>query len=488
MLIASYIMGWCLGGISLMMMFPVFYGLINGENAQAMAFMNSAVVLFFIAGSLVLALHRDQLTLTRRHQLLILIGIWFLLPLGAGLPYFLTGTVNSYSGAYFEAVSAYTTTGASLIENLTSVPRTIILWRALLQWTGGLTTLLMLSFIIGRIMGTELFGRDTRSIIQSNSGTSIDLENTFATILPLYFGLTLACYLLLLIAGIPTFDAFCLALSTLSTGGYMPREGSISLYGSPMAELVLACFMFFGAVSVIWVKALFERNRNILTRTSEPLWIAMAIMGLGVIFSLLFIAKINSPGVYTILHSITLGLASAASLVTTSGFIIGSPDEISLPYILLLLIALIGGGRYSTAGGIKFNRFLTMLDLTQRELKKLLYPHSIHRTFFGSEDRDQQVRSSVWSIFTIAVLFIVLIVMGLSYFGVPLDAALMLSVSSFSNFGPAYDMVKSAAPDAYPSIEAAGGKAQFLLCIAMIVGRVETLVLLGLLNLAIWRK
>ncbi len=488
MLATIYILGWCLGGLSLSMMIPAFFGLIVGEKAAAMAFMNSSVALFFLAGGLIFALHQEKLSIGRKQQLLIVLGIWFLLPVGAGLPYYLTGTVEGFAAAYFEAVSGFTTTGATLLKGLSDVPRSIILWRSLLQWLGGLTTLLMLSFLIGRIMGVELFGRDTRSIIQSNSGTSMDLEKTVTTILPLYFGLTALCFVLLLVFDIPAFDALCLSLSALSTGGYMPREGSFALYGSPMAELSLSVFMFLGAVSVIWVKALLDRNRNILSRTSEPGWIALAILVMGLVLAALILLRSTSVTFPAVLHALTLGIASAASVITTTGFIFGNQDQVVLPYILLLILALVGGGRYSTAGGLKFNRVLTMLDLSRRELQNLLYPHGIHPNLYGSKSRDQFVRRSIWSIFSITILFLVVMILALSYLGIPLNAALMAAVSSFSNFGPAYEMARPVTPDAYPQLAAIDPRAQLVLCVGMIVGRVETLIILGLLNLAIWRK
>ena len=488
MLATSYIMGWCLGGLSLSMMIPAFFALSIGEKPQAMALMNSSVALFFLAGGLIFALHQEKMTIGRKQQLLVVLGVWFLLPIGAGMPFYLTDTAGSFSAAYFEAVSAFTTTGSSLIKNISDVPRSIILWRSLLQWLGGLTTLLMLSFILGRIMGIELFGRDTRSIIHTNTITSMDLEKTVGTILPLYLGLTVVCYVLLVIFGISSFDAFCLSLSTLSTGGYMPREGALSLYGSPLAELTLAIFMFLGAVSLIWVKALIDRNKNVLARSNEPIYIGLTILFMGLVLAVLILSKTTSPDLFSVIHSLTLGIASAASVITTTGFIFGNQDQFFLPYLLILIIALIGGGRYSTSGGLKFSRVLTMLELSGRELQNLLYPHGIHPNQYGSKNRDQFVRLSIWSIFSVTIFFLVTLVLILSYLGVPLNAALLVSVSSLSNFGPAYEMIRPGEQGVFPTLVEMGTTAHFLLCIGMIIGRVESLVVLGLLNLAIWRK
>ncbi len=488
MLATIYILGWCLGGMSLSMMAPAFFALATGEDKHAMAFLNSSVALFFLAGGLIFALHQEKLVIGRKQQFLIVPGVWFLLPLGAAIPLFLTGTADNFSEAYFEAVSGFTTTGATLIENLSDIPSSVILWRAELQWLGGLTTILTLSFLLGRLMGMELFGRDTRSVILANTGSSLDLEKTVATILPLYLGLTILCCVLLLISGIPAFDALCLSLSTLSTGGFMPREGPISLYGSPLAELTLTIFMFFAAVSIIWVKALVELNKNILARTREPLWIAITILVLGLIFSASILMESGNTGFSTFVHIVTLEVASAASLVTTTGFVFENTDQFSVPYLLLLVIALIGGGRYSTAGGIKFNRVLIMFDLSKRELQKLLYPHGTHPVRYGNEERDEYVRRSIWSIFTITILFLVATLLILSYLGVPLNAALMASVSSFSNFGPAYEMARLDAGDSFLALAEMGPGVHIVLCVAMIAGRVETLVVLGLFNLTIWRK
>jgi len=488
MLIAGYILGWCLGGISFAMLAPAIYALLVGETPQAMAFMNSSVALFFLAGGLIFSLHQEKLTIGRRQQLLIVLGIWGVLPLGAALPYYLSGALNSYSQAYFEAVSAYTTTGASTFGKLSEIPRSIILWRSLLQWLGGLTTLLTLSFIIGRIMGAELFGRDASMIIQSNRGSSHDLENTFATILPLYLGLTIVCFLLLILFDIPVFDAFCLSLTTLSTGGLAPSDGAISLYGSPAAELTLAFFMFLGAVSLVWVKALIDRNRDVLKRTYEPVWILFFILALGILFAVGIIGNNTGGNLFSIIHGITLGVASAASLITTTGFAFANPDQVSIPYLLLLPIAMVGGGRYSTAGGLKFNRVLTMFDLSWRELRKLLYPHGVNRPLYGSESREKHVRQSIWSIFTVTLMAIIAIVLALSYIDIPLTGAVMAAVGAFGNFGPAYDIVRELDPKAIPAVADMSANAQMILCFGMIFGRVESLILLGLLNFAIWRK
>lgn len=488
MITAAFILGWCFGGMSMMMMVPAMFALWIGEQHEAMAFMNAAVGLFVLAGVLIFALHKDHLSLGRRQQLLIVIGLWILLPAGAGIPFYVGGSLPTISQAYFEAVSGFTTTGATLFKSLTGVPQSVILWRSLIQWMGGLTTLLTVSFIVGRLLGDELFGKDASSIIQSSSGGSRDLQNAVTEILPVYAGLTLLCYALLVLAGIPMFDALCLSLSTLSTGGYMPRDGSIALYGSPAAELTLTIFMFLGAVSIIWVKALVRRNKPILARNYEPLGIGIVILVLGLVFAVSLLTRSPSRDVFSFVHGLTLGFASAASLISTTGFVFGNEGEITMPYFLLFAIALVGGGSYSTAGGIKFSRLATMLDLSRRELTRLLYPHSVGKRRHGSEVRDANVRRSVWSIFAVTVVTLVVMVLILSYHGVPPAAALLAAISSMSNFGPAYDMARSTSGPGFPPMFEMTRNAHLFLGFGMVVGRLETLMLLGLFNIALWRK
>jgi trk system potassium uptake protein TrkH len=488
MLAAAYILGWCFGGLSLAMMVPAVHALLLGERHEAMAFMNSSVGLFFLAGSIVFALYRDTLHLGRRQQLLVVISLWFLLPAGAAMPFYLSGAADTLPKAYFEAMSGFTTTGATLFGSLAPLAKSIILWRALLQWLGGLATLLSLSFIIGRFLGAELFGRDTSAIMQSSGGTSRDLENALTAIVPIYAGLTLACFVLLTLFGIPSFDALCLALSTLSTGGFMPRDGSIALYGSPAAELTLTVFMFFGAVSIVWLKALVTMNRVVLARNSEPVGIAITVLLLGLALAAVIFHKTAGSDLFALVHSLTLGLASAASLLSTTGFEFGHSEQIAIPYLVLLPIAVVGGGRYSTAGGLKFSRLATMLELSRRELRKLLYPHSVGRMLYSNRERDENVRRSVWSIFAVTLIALVAMILGLSYLDMSLEGALMAALSALSNFGPAYEMAKVGNPSAYRAFADMPTNAQLILCAGMVVGRVETLMLLGLFNMAIWRK
>jgi trk system potassium uptake protein TrkH len=488
MLVAAYILGWCFGGISLAMMVPAAYALLLGERHEAMAFMNASVGLFFLAGGIIFALHQDRLQLGRRQQLIFVLGLWFLLPAGAAAPFYLSGVAGTLPKAYFEAVSGLTTTGATLFVSLAPLAKSIILWRAILQWIGGLATLLSLSFIVGRFLGAELFGRDTSAIMQSSGGTSRDLETALTAIVPIYAGLTFACFVLLTFFGIPTFDALCLALSTLSTGGYMPRDGAIALYGSPGAELTLTVFMFLGAVSIVWVKALVTMNRMVLARNFEPVGVLLAILLLGLALAASIFQKTAASDLFAAVHSLTLGIASAASLITTTGFAFGNADQISIPYLVLLPIAIVGGGRYSTAGGMKFSRLATMLDLSRRELRKLLYPHSVGRMLYTNKSRDENVRRSVWSIFAVTLVTLVAMILGLSYLNMSLEGALMAALSALSNFGPVYEMAKVGNPSQFQAFADMPTNAQLILCAGMVIGRVETLMLLGLFNFAVWRK
>jgi trk system potassium uptake protein TrkH len=182
------------------------------------------------------------------------------------------------------------------------------------------------------------------------------------------------------------------------------------------------------------------------------------------------------------------GLASAASIISTTGFVITDPDVFMVPFLVILPLALIGGGRFSTAGGLKFNRFLIMLDMSMRELAKLLYPHGVSAPIFDNERQDEHVRRSIWALFAVTTMFIIVIMLALSFLGASLEKSLILTVTSLGNFNSAYAMAQPLSPSHFTPIDDLAGAGKFLLILAMVIGRMETLLFLGLINMLLWRR
>ena len=268
----------------------------------------------------------------------------------------------------------------------------------------------------------------------------------------------------------------------------MPRSGTIALYGSSSAELVLSIFMFLGAINLLWIRAVLQFRWTTLREIKEPISIGIIMLLLGVLLTIPLLLNSPETGFRSVYHSLTLGLATAASFVSTSGFAISDRTQDAIPYMVVLIICLVGGGRFSTAGGLKFFRVAAMFRQSGRELRFLLFPHLVRPSRYGKESSDIQILRTLWSNFTVVIIVLFLLAAILAATGVPFSAGLLAAISSISNIGPAYSFLPVAEITSAPPFGEMSPIAQLALCLGMILGRVEVLALLSLMNFAYWRS
>lgn len=482
-----YILGWVLAAISAAMLIPASFAVALDSIAHVQAFVIPAFVVGFLAGGMIIAFRSREAFSGRRQSLLLLALVWMVVPLAGALPFYTSGFPGNAIAAYFEAASGFTTTGATVLTDLKQTPASIIVWRALLQWLGGLITLIALATMLGPLSGSASSDRQLRFIGRSTHGTVLHMKEAIRSITPLYSALTAACFIAISVSGIPAFDAFCLSLSTISTGGFMPREGTIVLYGAPMAELFLAIFMVIGAISIIWIRAIFQMRWTLVRETREPVWIASGVLLSGCVLGGALAIRTGDPGAIALFHSLTLGLASSASILSTSGLAISNQTVELIPYMVLLAVCIIGGGRFSTAGGLKLYRIASMLRQLGREFRLLIYPHGVRPSRFGAEALDSEIVKAIWITLTAFMMIIGLITMIVAWDGVPFAGALLAAAGSVSNIGPVYEFARVVDfPDASNYAEM-GPVAQLALCAGMILGRMEILALLSIFNVMFWR-
>lgn len=483
-----YVFGWLFAALSTSLTLPLAIAVARSETDAAQAFVATALLTAFIGGGLILSAKRGR-SVIRRHESLLLAGlIWLIVPLPAALPFYFSGQIDDLLKSYFEAVSAFTTTGATVLTDLSDVPLSILFFRSFLAWLGGLATLLFFGLILGPLTGPERIDPRLRQLNQGQLGSGRHFKEAVYTVFPIYSGLTALCFFALLIAKIPSFDALCLALSTLSTGGFIPRAGTIALYGSSLAELILTIFMFLGAVSIFWIRGLIQMQRSSITRTREPAYIGAAILTFGTIIAVQLLIISPEQGFRAVYHSFTLGLAAAASLISTTGFAISPQTSEVIPYTVLVTMCLVGGGAFSTAGGLKVFRLIAMFEMTARDMRKLIYPHGVLATDKGSLDSSDNTALVLAANFAVVVLAVVALAIILSITDLTFQHAVMASISAIANVGPAFEQVdlpELASDVSYADISQTGLS---FLCAGMILGRVEVLALLSLVNFAYWRN
>lgn len=482
----AYVLGWLLLSLAALMLIPAGMASALSEDAARDGFFVGVGVAAFTGGIFVSAFAGRPFVADRKHALTMLICAWVGLPLFAAVP-FLAASTLAPSAAVLEAVSAFTTTGATAFRRLAEVARSLILWRALLQWAGGLLTLVSAIAILLPLYGGEAVTWRRGEGAGEETGNRKRIGDALRIILPIYGGLTGACLILLLFAQIPAFDALCLALSAISTGGFMPRDGNIALYGSVSAELVITVFMFFGAVSIFWTHGLIARRRSSLAMGREPLYVAGAVVLGGALMTTAL--WLRFPGVDTPwFQNLSLGLASAASLVTTTGFPTSAEAFDLIPFMLLLVICAIGAGRLSTAGGLKLSRLSMMLSQCYNELYLLLFPHGIHPSVRGAGALRQVTIATIWALFFLTMMFLAVMIVLLAATGIPFEGALLSAVTALSNAGPFYEIGRVAhLPADVPPIWEMTPAAHGLLSVAMVLGRVELLAVVSLARLLLQR-
>lgn len=461
------------------LLLPASISLATGDGLAESYLVISGLV-GFLAGAFYFALRGREATLNKAQAFMLVVAVWVVPPLIAAVPIMQNAHVN-YIAALFEATSGFTTTGATLLKMVNQTPATKF-WRAELQWFGGLTTLVTFITVLAPAGVGGLSSRAV-SIIGEYSDTSVGQAwRTMRAVTIAYSIATVVCVVLLFGTGLPTFDAICLGLSTISTGGFMPIDGDLSVYANPLAEIVIMVFLAMGATSVAWYRILLQGHRALLVEHRETYWIIAVMLVTGLGYAAVF------TGFENIFAAFGEGLFTAVSLISTTGFETRFRGLASLPDTIVFFLAIAGGAALSTAGGIKFYRIGGMFVQTLHELRRLIFPHSVRSSRFGSQPYDMNVMRAIWAFLVIAMAVLMAGGLVLALDLPSFDAALLASVSAFSNIGPLYSPEWPLNHGGWPAYSDFSSLSHVAMIIVMILGRIEVLVLFAAFNPTYWRS
>ena len=478
--------GLPVGALALFMLAPLLCAFLLQEGSALVGFLVAILIAVFFAVSLLLALQNRKSSMEDRTRTSLfpqLLGVWFLLPVFAAVPFFLGGGLDAVS-AYFEAVSALTTTGASVLS-ADGAARSLLLWRALLQWLGGLASLIMIAVFLQPMKLVEM-GEGAVVLPHRSATTPIgELRQVSLLLLMPYTLLSALCFLGLVATGLPGFHALCMSLSLISTGGFVSSE---TLFPGPAAMMLMILFMLLGAFNFSCFCAVMRGNFR-FSRAARGLaeirlllllWLVAAV---GLI--LVFHHSANHDGANW-LNAVMAGLFASASLISTTAMPIPASDggEYGVPLPLLLLLPIIGGCCFSTAGGIRLARILLLVRHSWRELERLIHPSSVVAI---PQDVSPAGMRTVWACFGAFVLLLALGTILLTFNGVGFLPALTAAVAALANAGPLLLHLDPAVlgSDSYGGM---GVFAKSVLIVLMVAGRVEILLLLGMLLPAWWRE
>ncbi|MDP6691515.1 MAG: potassium transporter TrkG [Alphaproteobacteria bacterium] len=483
-------LGWAVVLLAALMLLPALTALLDGDAALAWTFAASAVLCGFFGAGFALATWHAAGDFGKREGFMFLVLVWLVLALFGAVPLHFSGLPGRPIDAFFEAMSGLTTTGATVFDGLESLQPAILLWRALLQWGGGLLSIVLAVSVISHlgIGGMEAF----QSALPRGEGASLPARmlQVAQDLFWIYVLLTLLGAVALWAAGMSAFDGLCHAFSAISTGGFSTRDGGIATFHDPIIELALMAIMLLGAMNFTLLWAAFNGRFRAFRENTEVFYLTLIITI--VVFAVVAIFMIGE-GEGDFVSGFRGAVFTAISALTTTGFSNAlvlpgiDPARDAFPIlapILIIGLVLVGGAAGYTRGGMPKMRGDGRFKQAQRELLRLSHPHGVRVLRLGKLRIENAVVWSVWSFFFLLILVLAAIALALAFFGMTPEVAVAGAVVAVSNAGP---FLYAIAPDAPAYAEMPDG-AKMVLALGMLAGRVELLALLSLLNPAYWRR
>lgn len=465
---------------------PVLFAAAYGESRAALAFVAGALLTAFAGGILIFTFRGVTGDPAKREMIVLPVIAWLVTSFFAGVPITLTGAVPNLGQGLFEGLSGLTTSGATVLVDVESVARAVLAWRALLQWLGGVATL---AFAIAISPAINIGGAGLLNValIHGESGSLEErLRGVTGTLLPVYLILTLLAMILYFLAGMPLFDAFCHALSTVSSGGFSTRNESIAAFGLPLVELVAVLFMLLAAVNFSYHWAFLRGKRTIYFKDPEvQLLGALFLIGGLVVFTGHLAQSGASESGADLAESLKVAFFTAASALSTTGFIGGSEHDLTLLGIFTVCALLfVGGGMGSTASGLKGLRLLLLLRHAVAELARLAHPSGAGRLHYLHKPVTDNTVQGIWVYYFLFLGSLALGTVGFAWAGEDLELAFYLALTAVSNTGAILPLLM---PDfeGYAALETS---AKGIYALGMLIGRIEVITALALVSGALWRR
>ncbi|MGC6534480.1 MAG: TrkH family potassium uptake protein [Parvibaculales bacterium] len=473
-----FIIGLLLGAVSVGMLLPAMAdAAIGHEDWQV--FIASALVTGFIAGALILT-NRGKLPPLSVKQAFLLTSLsWLALTGFAALPFAFSGLGLSYTDAFFEAMSGLTTTGATIITNLDAAPPGILLWRALLQWFGGIGIIVMAISVLPmlNVGGMQLFRLESSDTSEKILPRTAQIAGSITR---LYFAITLVCVLAYVLAGMNVFDAVAHAMTTIATGGFSTRNESLGAF-APSVAIVAIIFMLASSLPFVAYLQLVNRKFDKFLQ-DEQIRAFFMITGLAIaaMFAYQLIMGVTTPG-----NALLAAAFNITSILTGTGYATTDYGQWgSFSVALFFVLTFIGGCAGSTSCGLKIFRLQVVVKSGWRYIRQLSLPHGVFVVRYNGRLLDDNVANSVIAFVLIFILSFSAVALTLSLMGLDPLTALSASAAAIANVGPGLG------PHIGPSGTYAGlpDAAKWVLCFGMLLGRLEFLTVLVMFAPSFWRR
>jgi len=474
-----FLIGILLTVLGASMLAPYSLQLIFKEGGHS--FISASFITIFIGVLFILANLEKEFKLNLRQTFLFSTLAWVMVATFGSLPFLLSDQNFSFSEAFFESMSGITTTGATIISDLDNSPKSILLWRAIMQWLGGIGIVVMAITILPllKVGGMQLFKMEGPDSTEKILPRTIEVATI---IISIYIILTLFCSFFYWIFGMSIFDSVSHAMTTIATGGFSTHNDSIGFFKSSNIEIIASIFIILGSIPFISYLKFVQGNRKIFFRDVQIKGL-IYLLSISIIIMFFYLLLINYES--SLFDKIRISSFNVISILSGTGYVtddFGLWGKFSLIFFLLLMF--IGGCAGSTACGIKIFRLQMLLIFLKNQIKKIISPNSVIISKYNNQKiSDNFLNSVIIFIFTFLFIFL-LIAMLLSISGLDFITSISGAASSISNVGPGLGDVIGPNGN-YKDIP---DLSKWILSIGMLLGRLELFAVLVLFFPSFWRN
>ena len=473
-----FMIGVLLVVLGISMMAPYTMQLLYNEDSHS--FISSAFVTIFIGILFVLANLEKEYRLNLRQTFLFSTLAWLMVAVFGSLPFILSPKEFTFSEAFFESMSGITTTGATIITNLDNSPKSILLWRAIMQWLGGIGIIVMAITILPllKVGGMQLFKMEGPDTTEKILPRTIEVATI---IISTYFFLTILCGLFYWLFGMSIFDSVSHAMTTIATGGFSTHNDSIGFFKNSNIEIIASVFIVLGSIPFISYLRFVRGNKKIFFQDVQIRGLVYLIL-ISVMIMFIYLLFINYES--SILEKVRIASFNVISILSGTGYV---TDDFGLwgkfPLIFFLFLMFVGGCAGSTTCGIKIFRLQILFLFLKTQIKKLIYPNSIYLVNYNNQKiADGFVNSVILFIFSYLLIFFLVAIM-LSITGLDFLSAISGAATAISNVGPG--LGEMIGPNG--NFSEVSEISKWILSFAMLLGRLEIFAVLVLFLPSFWR-
>lgn len=429
---------------------------------------------------LVLLTREHEKEFTKREGYIVVSVTWIIMALFGAIPFVIHGAIPSYTDAFFETMSGFTTTGASILDDIESLPHGLLFWRSMTQWLGGMGVIVLSIAILPMlgIGGMQLFVAEVPGPTKDKIHPRV--RETAKRLWGIYLLFTIAEVSLLLIGGMNLFDSVNHAFTTMATGGFSTKQASIAAYDSPFIHYVMIVFMFIAGTNFTLHYHLLHKNFSVVEKNDEFKFY-LKVIGVVVAVVVIGLLLADYAGIEKTFRD---ALFQVVSIVTTTGYVT-SDYELWGPFfqVLFFLLLFTGGSAGSTGGGIKMVRHFLLIKNSMMELKRLIHPRAVIPVRFNKSTVPTDIISNVLAFFLFYIFIFLIGTLVMSLIGMDFISALGASATSIGNVGPGIGTVGPMLN--FANVPDVG---KWVLTFLMLLGRLELFTVLVIFSRAFWKK